>query len=280
MQAKVERQIFDFECSLIAMNSTPDEEIGQRLQQVRERQDLNQAQAVRALRSAGLVWSQGTLSKVESGIRPIRLAELPAISKALGVSQSELLAPEDPISSALQRIRVVEQTAGEAFSDLRERYLSAAATRRSIQLLAELSEGLPGPYTVSCSSARFLSDALNDEYSRTALSADDALARLEIEWVSVGEIQIDSEEDLESLNATLPKDARLAMRWGDVKDLRNTSDERYNSNAYAGRLLTFHAMGKALEAKFPQVTFTDDEDAPRYFKSGLSITGIREIEGA
>lgn len=266
---------------LLCMNSTPDEAIGRRLQEVRERQNLNQAQAVRALRSAGLVWSQGTLSKVESGIRPIRLAELPAIARALGVSQSELLAPEDPISSALERIRVVEQTAREAYSDLRDRYLSAATTRKSIQLLAELSEGLPGPYTVSCSSARFLRQALHDEYSETALSAEDALARLGIEPVTVEEVQIESEEDLRLLNASLPKDNRVSMGWDHFEDMLGVKkDSRYSPTAWVHRLLTEQAMGRALEAKYPQVTFTDAIEDPMYIRTGLSITGIKDDDDA
>lgn len=265
------------------MNATPDEEIGLRLQQVRERQNLNQAQAVRALRSAGLVWSQGTLSKVESGIRPIRLAELPVISRALGVSQSELLAPEDPISSALERIRVVEETAREAFSDLRERYMSAAATMQSIQLLAELSEGLTGPYTVSCSSARFLSEALHDEFSETALSAEDAFARLGIDRVAVDEIQLNSEEDLRALNALLPQDTRVTFRWEEIQHLRGVEkDSPHSALGWAQKLLTYRAMGRALEDKFPQVTFMDDAEHPitMSFKSTLVITGIKGLESA
>lgn len=262
---------------LLTMNSTPDEEIGQRLQRLRERQNLNQAQAVRALRSAGLVWSQGTLSKVESGIRPIRLAELPAIARALGVNQSELLASEDPISAALERITVVESTAQDAYSDLRERYLSAVTTRRSIQLLAELAEGLPGPYTVSCSSARFLADAIRDDFSETSLSPEQALAALGVEYLAVEDVQIRSEEELELFDASLPNDHRIVMSWEYFEDMsKDDKDSPYSATAFAQRLLTVHAMGRALEAKFPQVTFTDHGSDRASIKSSLEITGIRE----
>lgn len=265
------------------MNSTPDEEIGLRLQKVRERQNLNQAQAVRALRSVGLVWSQGTLSKVESGIRPVRLAELPAISRALGVSQSDLLAPEDPITTTLERMRVVESTAREAYSDLRYRYLSAAATRRSIQLLVELSEGRPGPYTVSCSSTRFLQDGLRDEYSETGLAPEDALARLGVNYVASEGVKVESEDDWETLNASLPEDYKLALGWEDVERMREAPVESgYNSIAHIQRTLTEHAMGKALEAKFPQVSFSAANE-PRlgyHFKENLVISGIQESDDA
>lgn len=261
------------------MNATPDEEIGRRVQFVRERQHLNQAQAVRALRGMGLVWSQGTLSKVESGIRPVRLAEVPAIARALGVSQNELLAPEDPIASALERMRVIESTAQEAYSDLRRRYLSAATTRQSIQLLAELSEGRPGPYSVSLSSARFLRDGLRDEFSETGISPEDALACMGVDYVAVEDVQIESEEDFEVLKASLPADYQPALNWLGIKALRGApSDSNYDSKTYIQGLLNDVAMGKALEAKFPQVTFTAT-DEPRmgyHNKENLVITGIQE----
>lgn len=260
------------------MNATPDEEIGQRLQQVREQQKLNQSKAVRALREAGLVWSQGTLSKVESGIRPVRLAELPAIARALGVGQNDLLAPEDRIASTLERMRVVEVTTQEAYSDLRHRYLSAVMTRRSIQLLAELSEGRPGPYTVSWSSARFLRDGLRDGFSETGISPEDALACMGVDYVPVEEFHVDSEEEFEALKASLPKDNQPGMRWNDIDALRLVSESRFNSLNHVRELLTDNAMGKALEAKFPQVTFTASNERRAFDKDDLVITGIQEPE--
>lgn len=262
------------------MNATPDEEIGQRLQHVREQQNLNQSQAVRALRGAGLVWSQGTLSKVESGIRPVRLAELPAISKAFGVSQSELLAPEDRISSTLQRMRVVEVTTQEAYSDIRRRYLGAVKTRRCLQLLAELSEGRPGPYAVSWSSARFLRDGLRDEFSETGIAPEDALVCMGVDYVPVEEINVESEEDFEALKDSLPGDYRLAVDWKNFVDLRSQPlESKFNSLNHIREVLTDLAMGKALESKYPQVKFTaTGKRRSPLDKEDLVITGIQESE--
>lgn len=264
------------------MNTTPDEEIGRRIQAVRERQKLNQSQAVRALRGAGLVWSQGTLSKVESGIRPVRLAEVPAIARALGVNQAELLAPENPVMSALDRIRVVEVTAQEAYDDLRYRYLSAATTRRGIQLIAELSEGGQGPYSVSCSAARFLHDGLRDEYSETVLSPEEALACVGVDYIRE-EVRIDSREDFEAFRAQLPSDYQPALNWDSVEELRLAPvGSKYNSMTHLQDLATEVSMGRALEAKFPQVTFTPgEEDLYGYrFKETLVIDGLQEDEVA
>lgn len=265
------------------MNATPDEEIGQRLQQVRERKNLNQSQAVRALREAGLVWSQGTLSKVESGNRPIRLAELPAIATAFGVSQNELLAPEDPISSALERMRIVESTAQEAYSNFRFRYLSAATARRSIQLLAELSEGRPGPYTVSYSSARFLRYGLHDEFSGAGISPEDALARMGVAYVAVQDDKVETEEDFEALKATLPADYQPLFSWVGIQALRGTPDNAgREATMYLPGMLTDVAMGKALEDRFPQVSFiaTDEPRLGYHNNENLVITGIREPDDA
>ncbi|WP_207595779.1 helix-turn-helix domain-containing protein [Arthrobacter sp. D5-1] len=277
------------------MNSTPDEEIGSRLQQVREGRNLSQAQALRALRAAGLVWSQGTLSKVESGLRPLRLAELPPLARAYGVNQSELMAAENPVRSALERIRVAEQTTQDAYIDLQRRYMSTAATRRSIQLIAELAEGLAGPYTVSCSSARFMEDALKDEFSEISLSGADAMEVLGIPDVEV-DMEVKTWEDWIALTEPLPEDCRLSI----PREFESSLTEgRINSGPLAGteidivrglgglnHYLTAQARGKALEAKFPQVTFVPakvDEDSSWSFwevKQQLTITGLRETEDA
>lgn len=62
--------------------STP----GTRIREQRERLSLSQADLVHSLNCFGLMWSQGTLSRVETGQREVRLTEAVVVSKCLVTS--------------------------------------------------------------------------------------------------------------------------------------------------------------------------------------------------
>lgn len=68
-----------------------DQEIGARIRDLREGVSVQQGAFAERLREAGLPWSQGTLSRVESGRRPVRLVEAPLLADQLGVSIDDLL---------------------------------------------------------------------------------------------------------------------------------------------------------------------------------------------
>ena len=72
-------------------NSVSDSHIGKRIVALRDARGWSQGQLASALRSEGLPWSQGTLSKVETGQRPIRLSEVPKLVAVLGATISDLL---------------------------------------------------------------------------------------------------------------------------------------------------------------------------------------------
>ncbi|MCA1007414.1 helix-turn-helix domain-containing protein [Rhodococcus hoagii] len=67
-----------------------DEEVGQRLADLRKRRGFRQEDFVRALKARGLDWAQGTLSRTESGKRPLRFSEAVPIADALGVGPADL----------------------------------------------------------------------------------------------------------------------------------------------------------------------------------------------
>lgn len=256
------------------MNSTPDEEIGLRLQQMRERLALNQSQLIKRLRSAGLAWSQATISKVEAGARPVRVAELPALAAALSVSPQDLLAPEDPIQATFDRISLIEATAHESYASLQARYLSAQAARRGVQLLLELSKGKPGPFTVSCSSARFVAMGLHDVYSDTQLPISEAFSSIGIVFEPLVIPTVSDAVDIARINETLPADHQFDLDWDQITQLRESSREE-ERDLVAHRLestLRAAAFGRGLEDRFPQVGFiTATEGANR---SDIKITGL------
>jgi transcriptional regulator with XRE-family HTH domain len=77
-------------------------EIGERIVQLRTNQDWSQGQMASRIRAAGVNWSQGTLSRVELGERPMRFSEALVAARVLGVTM-EALAGVDvtPVSGSL-----------------------------------------------------------------------------------------------------------------------------------------------------------------------------------
>lgn len=73
------------------MNRITDQQVGARIVQLREARDWNQGDLAEALRAYGLNWSQGTLSKVETGSRPVRLVEVPLLLDVLQAKVDDLI---------------------------------------------------------------------------------------------------------------------------------------------------------------------------------------------
>jgi transcriptional regulator with XRE-family HTH domain len=61
-----------------------DAEIGQTVRVLRERLHLSQSDFAAAIRSKGLGWHQPTVSRIEDGERPLRLAEAIVLSESFG----------------------------------------------------------------------------------------------------------------------------------------------------------------------------------------------------
>lgn len=73
------------------MEFVTDGDIGAALEAARRRMGLGQAEVSQLLKVRGVTWSQATVSKVESGSRPVRANELPAVAAAYGVQLMDLL---------------------------------------------------------------------------------------------------------------------------------------------------------------------------------------------
>ncbi|GAA4041044.1 hypothetical protein GCM10023063_28500 [Arthrobacter methylotrophus] len=70
---------------------TPDQLVGAAIQSRRVTYGASQGSFVERLRDRGLNWSQGTLSRVELGDRPVRLVEAAVVAEVLGVGLDVLL---------------------------------------------------------------------------------------------------------------------------------------------------------------------------------------------
>lgn len=82
--------------------SASDEQIGKRLNALRG--DMSQAALAAAMADRGHKWSQATVWSVETGKRPLRLAEAQDVSAALDVSVTELLR-KDRVEEAARAAR-------------------------------------------------------------------------------------------------------------------------------------------------------------------------------
>jgi transcriptional regulator with XRE-family HTH domain len=74
--------------------SNPDKMVGTVIQNRRLELGISQGELAATLRGLGTNWSQGTLSRVELGERPVRLVEAAVVAKALGIEIGQLLQAE------------------------------------------------------------------------------------------------------------------------------------------------------------------------------------------
>lgn len=133
-----------------------DKRIGATIQRLREKQGMNQTAMVRTLRDAGIEWSQATLSKVEAGTRPVRLSEVPRLAQALGASGQDIMPASDALTDQIVRAKGVETAIRGKIAEARDELHDIREYLRALQLLREVGEGRPGPYTVGCTARRFL----------------------------------------------------------------------------------------------------------------------------
>lgn len=69
---------------------------------------MRQVELSELLRADGVNWSQGTLSKVEIGTRPVRFSEVGALAKALGTTPDHLADPASIAHQAGQAAQVLD----------------------------------------------------------------------------------------------------------------------------------------------------------------------------
>lgn len=97
--------------AVVAVNgvASADKEFGARLKMLRERVGASQRElADRLNRLYGLTWHQTTVGKVETGERPIRLAEALAVAGVLGADICDLLVEPDATAESVTRVPVAE----------------------------------------------------------------------------------------------------------------------------------------------------------------------------
>lgn len=139
------------------MEAITDEQLGQAIERARLARSLTQEGLSTRLIAAGLNWSRVTLSKVESGQRPVKVTELPLVLGALGLSLNEMLGlSEDPLrrqmfaagrraERAVARLDGVVEIAGVVEGKRRTMEGEVARERRLHTLFAFLVEVRDSP---------------------------------------------------------------------------------------------------------------------------------------
>lgn len=95
-----------------------DERFAQNLRRFRERAGLRQAELVDKLRAAGLKdWHPTTLSRTETGERPVRLSEAAIIAEVLGFDLAEMMRgasvvdrAADELNSLIDRVKIQQNS--------------------------------------------------------------------------------------------------------------------------------------------------------------------------
>jgi transcriptional regulator with XRE-family HTH domain len=119
--------------------------VGAQVLRFRRARDMSQDMLAGAMTAHGAPMAQGTVSKIETGTRPLRVNELPALAAALGVDVGDLL-PEasglhDPVRVA-EDIDAAQRLAEamEAVQVAQRRYDAAESAREEAERLLRQAE--------------------------------------------------------------------------------------------------------------------------------------------
>jgi len=115
--------------------------IGERVRQRRISLGLSQDALAGRLQAAGIAWSQGTLSKVENGDRPVRLSETPSLATVLDLPWYQLLESADPISNAWARIDRERRELRKVLLDAGDREMMFKLSQAGLDALKAVTEG-------------------------------------------------------------------------------------------------------------------------------------------
>lgn len=93
---------------------------GENLRRLREEREISQSGLAREMAEKGFAFHQTTISRIEAGERPVRLAEAIALASIVGTDIGSLTLPPSVATSAMslreQRERVSEALTGAAYS--------------------------------------------------------------------------------------------------------------------------------------------------------------------
>ena len=106
------------------MEIPTDDVIGGRIREARKAAGIEQqGDLVPQLRAAGLPWSQGTLSRVEAGLRALKLTEAAVVADVLGVPLAALLGPVEDDAASQAAVKMETFVAAVRLGNIRRTVL-------------------------------------------------------------------------------------------------------------------------------------------------------------
>ncbi|MDG3014149.1 helix-turn-helix domain-containing protein [Speluncibacter jeojiensis] len=118
-----------------------DKQIGRQIHRRRTTLGWTQGDLAKRLQQVGLNWSQGTLSKVENGERPVRLSETSSLTSVLGVEGLELMSPHDALSSAMLRLHVEIDRLSQVIREADEERSQLDLCQQALSMLLAAAQG-------------------------------------------------------------------------------------------------------------------------------------------
>lgn len=118
------------------MTKTPDQLVGTAIQDRRVRYGYTQGEFAQELRKRGVKWSQGTLSRVELGERPVRLVEATVVAEVLGVELPVLLREG---ATTEDKVRIAQAEFAESVVDIQRAVMTMTARMTDVEDLLKLS---------------------------------------------------------------------------------------------------------------------------------------------
>lgn len=273
-----------------------EEEVGRKIEALRTNAGLGQKELSERLRAAGVNWSQGTLSKVENGSRPIRFTEAIKVAQVLGVTTNELQPSGGALDPHVQHARWALDTATTSYKDARFNYLNHRDHFAALRLAQALLNGDQGPFCIHASAYDFLKLAVSDPATGHEMMEEMELLEL---------LGVDADE-LERLRQLVVRQARERAKSGahPIDDATPSGDSVFQSITFRALLLTLedgddepddwlvdsdviHRYGEELlTRRFPQLTFAPElrpetppgeEHIPLAMRKPLMIEGLSDL---
>ncbi|MDW5612088.1 helix-turn-helix transcriptional regulator [Mycolicibacterium sp. D5.8-2] len=179
-----------------------DSVVGKRIESLRARAGLSQEELSKRLRDAGLNWSQGTLSRVETGSRPMRFVEALVVANALGVEVAELTPFGGGLTYIYRRqLDLLDERQWAVYRAKNELH-SAEVTVQLLRFAVELSRGSRTDYVLHIRPHQFVGyishqmSAGSTERVLALLGVDEAVAYSRFEDVDLAvESQVEAKDD-------------------------------------------------------------------------------------
>ncbi|MBM4653538.1 helix-turn-helix domain-containing protein [Rhodococcus hoagii] len=236
-----------------------DEAIGRRLERLRTDLGLSQGELSEKLRAAGVNWSQGTLSRVETGFRPMRFTEALAVAAVLDVEPADLTPTGGGLAPIYHRSVKAVHRHGYRLLQARDQLRKEIGIAQLLRLGLELSRGSRDAYVLRVPPGWAL------EELRTRIGAEsewDVLAMLGAPSNTIDGARAQVRKDVESEGIPDYAPQWLHDELAQFGSPEPGSDEHHEMLATKRARLECAMAGEVFRRTFPAVGYEVDTDRP------------------